>query len=162
VPLCGDEERREWVKFRESLISAHHNYLVNRMLTPGFVLGDPDSANDFFFLADVLLPPGSEPMVSGRLFDERGVFVVRIAGQEALENPGRCVLQKGAGGFRVLYASGEPLLSVHTETFANGYLTRIQGKLYDGEGKIRAEPTYDSIRVFGKGTLALADRHLAT
>ena len=128
-----EEERGEGggqVKFRESLISAHHNYLVNQMLTPGFVLGDPDSADDFFFLGDVLLPPGSEPMVSGRLFDERGVFVMRIAGQEVLENPGGCVLQKLAGGFRILYASGEPLLSVHTETFANGYLTRIQGKLY--------------------------------
>ena len=79
------------MKFRESLISAHHNYLVNQMLTPGFVLGDPDSADDFFFLADVLSPPASEPMVSGRLFDERGVFVVRIAGQEALENPGRAI-----------------------------------------------------------------------
>jgi hypothetical protein len=150
------------VKFRESLISAYHNYLVNRMLTPGFVLGDPDSVDDFFFVADVLLPPGSEPVMSGRLFDERGVFVVRIAGQEALENPGGCVLQKLAGGFRILYSSGEPLLSVHTEAFANGYLTRIQGKLYDRDGRIRVEPLLDGIQVFGKGTLALAGRHLAT
>ncbi len=87
---------------------------------------------------------------------------MRIAGQEVLENPGGCVLQKLAGGFRILYASGEPLVSVHTEAFANGYLTRIQGKLYDGEGKIRAEPTYDSIRVFGKGTLASASRRPTT
>jgi hypothetical protein len=144
------------VKFRESLISAHHNYLVNQMLTPGFVLGDPDSADDFFFLGDVLLPPGSEPMVRGRLFDERGVFVMRIAGQEVLENPGGCVLQKLAGGFRIFYSSGEPLLSVHTEAFANGYLTRIQGKLYDRDGKIRMEPTYDSARVFGEKTLPLS------
>ena len=130
------------------------------MLTPGFVLGDPDSADDFFFLGDVVLPPESEPMLSGRLFDERGVFVLRIAGEDVLENPGGCVRQKLIGGFRILYASGEPLLSVRTEAFANGYLTRIQGKLYDRDGKIRVEPLLDGIQVFGKGTLALAGRHL--
>jgi hypothetical protein len=144
------------VKFRESLISAHHNYLVNQMLTPGFVLGDPDSADDFFFVGDVLLPPGSEPMLRGRLFDERGVFVLRIAGKEVLENPGGCIRQNLAGGFRIIYASGEPVVSVHTENFANGYLTRIQGKLFDRDGKIRMEPMYDSVRVFGAKTLLLS------
>jgi len=140
------------LKFRESLVSAHHNYLVNQMLTPGFVLGEPDSAEGFFFMGEPLSPPGVEPTVRGRLFDEMGAFLLRLEGQEAIENPGGCVLQKQAGGFRILYASGKPLLSVQTESFANGYLTRIQGKLFDRGGKVRAEPLLDSIQVFGKGT----------
>ena len=144
------------MKFRESLISAHHNYLVNQMLTPGFVLGDPSSKDEFFFVGDVVTPPESKPRIYGRLFDEKGVFVLRFAGEEIVENPGGCVLQKMAGGFRILRASGEPLLSVHTEAFANGYLTRIQGKLYDRDGKIRMEPIYDSARVFGEKTLPLS------
>ena len=148
------------MKFRESLISAHHNYLVNQMLTPGFVLGDPSSDDVFFFVGDVLTPPESKPRLYGRFFNEKGVFVLRFAGEEIEENPGGCVLQKMAGGFRILRASGEPLLSVHTEGFANGYLTRIQGKLFDRDGKIRVEPLFDGIQVFGNGTLALAGRHL--
>ena len=79
-----------------------------------------------------------------------------MAGEEILENPGRCIRQNLAGGFRILYASGERLLSVHTEAFANGYLTRIQGKLYDRDGKIRVEPIYDSARVFGEKTFCLS------
>ncbi len=148
------------MKFRESLISAYHNYLVNQMLTPGFVLGDPDSVDDFFFLADVVLPPDSEPKLYGRLFDERGALVLKMAGEKIFENMGGCVRQDMAGGFRILDASGAPFLSVRTESFANGYLTRIQGKLFDRGGKIRVEPLLDSIQVFGEGTLVLAGRHL--
>jgi len=44
------------IRFRESKISAHHNYLVNDMLTPGFVVGDPGSGKGFYFLADFVLP----------------------------------------------------------------------------------------------------------
>jgi hypothetical protein len=144
------------MKFRESLISAHHNYLVNQMLTPGFLLGDPDSNDEFFFLGDVLTPAESEPRLYGRLFDDSGVFVLRFAGEGIVENPGGCIRQTLAGGFRLLYASGEFLFSAHTEAFANGYLTRIQGKLYDREGKIRMEPLYDSVRVFGERELFLS------
>jgi hypothetical protein len=144
------------MRFRESLISAHHNYLVNQMLTPGFLLGDSDSDDEFFFLGDVLTPPGSVPRLYGRLFDDRGVFVLRFANEQIIENPGGCMRQNLTGGFRILYPSGESLLAVQTETFANGYLTRIQGKLYDKEGKIRMESLYDSVRVFGEKALVLS------
>ena len=138
------------MKVRESLISAHHNYLVNQMLTPGFVLGDPDSEDDFFFVGDVLRPPGSEPRVSGRLFDERGILILQFAGEEILANPGGCIRQNLAGGFKIIRASGEPLLLVRTEAFANGHLTRIQAKLFDRGGSIRVEPLYDSVRLIGE------------
>ena len=144
------------MKFRESRVSAHHNYLVNQMLTPGFVLGDPSSDDGFFFVGDVLTPPESKPRLYGRFFDEKGVFVLKFAGDEMVENPGGCIRQNLAGGFRILYASGELLFSAHTEAFANGALTRIQGKLYDREGKIRMEPMYDSVRVFGEKVLFLS------
>ena len=76
------------MKFRESLISAHHNYLVNQMLTPGFLLGDPDLADDFFFLGDVVLPPESEPKLFGRLFDERGALILKNGGRRNSRKPG--------------------------------------------------------------------------
>jgi len=44
------------VEFTESRISAHHNYLVNDRLTPGFVVGNPNSDSGFFFLADFDIP----------------------------------------------------------------------------------------------------------
>ena len=40
---------------------------------------------------------------------------------------------------------------MHTEGFANGYLTRIQGKLFDRGGKIRMEPLFDGIRYLETG-----------
>ncbi len=46
--------------------------------------------------------------------------------------------------------SGETLLNVQTESFANGFLTRIQGKLYDQGGKLRIESYYDAIQVHGE------------
>ena len=138
------------MKFRESLISAHHNYLIDQMLTPGFVLGEPDGKDDFWLLADVLLPDEKAPFLSGRFYDPEGRFLVELRGVEAVQNPGGCLLQKSGDGFQLLYPSGEVLLSVRTETFANGYLSRIQGKLYDREGLLRMEPSFESARVLGE------------
>ena len=138
------------LKFRESLVSAHHNYLVNQMLSPGFSLGDPDSKDDFYFLADVVRPRESEPRIYSRLYDAQGAFVLQMEPKKIVENPLGCLRQSFPGGYRIVLPSGESLLSVQTESFANGYLTRIQGKLYDREGKLRMEPYYDAIQVHGE------------
>jgi hypothetical protein len=138
------------VKYRESLISAHHNYLINHMLTPGFILGEPDGEDDFWLLADVLLPEEKTPFLSGRFYDQENRFLLDMRGSEVFENPGRCLFQVSGDGFQLLYPSGEVLLAVRTEVFANGYLTRIQGKLYDRRGSLRMEPSFDSARVFGE------------
>jgi len=143
------------LKHTESLISAHHNYLVNDMLSPGFLLGDPDSKEDFYFLADVVPPDANTPLISGRLFNKRGELVVEIERSELVQNPGECTLQSYPGGFRLLDTSGETLLNVVTQVFTNGYLTRIQGKLFDRSGKLRAEPSHEGIRVQGEANLAL-------
>jgi len=140
---------------RESLISAHHNYLVNDMLSPGFVLGAPGSEEDFWFLADVVPPGEAMPRISGRFFGSEGEFLVSLRSSKVLENPGDCALQGVAGGFRLIHPSGEVLLSVHTQAFTNGYLTRIQGKLYDREGALRMEPSYEGVKVYGEARLAL-------
>lgn len=144
------------LKCHESLVSAHHNYLVNQMLTPGFLVGDPDSKDGFYFLADVVPVGQSEPRVYARLFDSQGALVLAIEPKEIVENPLGCVRQSFPGGYRIVLPSGEPLLSVQTESFANGFLTRIQGKLYDQEGNLRMEPHYDSIRVHGEARQALS------
>jgi hypothetical protein len=145
-----DERTRSLLKFKESLVSAHHNYLVNQMLSPGFSLGDPDSKDDFYFLADVVRPGESEPRIYSRLYDAQGALVLEMEPKRILENPLRCLRQPFPGGYRIVLPSGEFLLNVQTESFANGYLTRIQGKLYDREGKLRMEPYYDAIQVHGE------------
>lgn len=142
------------LKHKESLISAHHNYLVNDMLSPGFLLGDPESG-DFWFMADVVPPAENVPRISGFIFDRQGEFLVEIQSGRLVQNPGGCTLQTFPGGFRVLYSSGETLLNVVTQVFTNGYLTRIQGKLFDRSGKLRAEPSHEGIKVHGEAKLAL-------
>jgi hypothetical protein len=143
------------LKFRESLVSAHHNYLVNQMLSPGFSLGDPDSKDEFYFLADVVPVGESESKIYARLYDAQGAFVLQMEPKRISENPLGCLRQPFPGGYRIVLPSGEPLLNVQTESFANGYLTRIQGKLYDREGKLRMEPYYDAIQIHGEARLAL-------
>jgi len=143
------------MKHRESLLSAHHNYLVNNMLSPGFVLGDPGSQDDFYFLADLVLPGESTPRVSARLFDEGGHLLFELKWNRMGENPGRFSYQSTPGGFCVLNLSGQSLLNVDTKKFANGYLTHIQGRLYDRRGRLRLETSHESIQVHGEATLAL-------
>ena len=144
------------LRFRESLVSAHHNYLVNQALSPGFQVGDPDSTDDFYFLADVVPPGESEPKISCRLYDAQGQLVLETDAEKILNNPLGCLRHSIPGGYRIVLPSGESLLSVQTESFANGFLTRIQGKLYDHEGKLRIEPYYDSIQVHGQARLTLS------
>jgi hypothetical protein len=148
-------EEASVVKFKESLISAHHNYLVNQMLTPGFILGELNAQDDFWLLADVVLPEERPPFLSGRFYDSTGAFLLEIRDNEVVQNPGRCILDSSADGFRVLHPSGDLLMAVRTEAFANGYLTRIQGKLYDKRGLLRMEPSFESARVFGEVQWAL-------
>jgi hypothetical protein len=143
------------VNFRQSLISAHHNYLINQMLTPGFLLGEPDAWDDFWLLADMVLPGEKTPYLSGRFYDQEGEFLLHLRGNKVVENPGNCVFQSSGEGFRLLYPSGEVLLALQTEIFANGYLTRIQGKLYDKVGSLRMEPSFESAKVFGDSEYAL-------
>jgi hypothetical protein len=145
------------VKFRESLVSAHHNYLVNQMLTPGFLVGDPDSRDGFYFLADVVPVGQSDARVYARLYDSHHTLLLEIAPKEIGENPLGCARQSFPGGYRIVLPSGESLLSVQTESFANGSLTRIQGKLYDQEGKLRMEPFYDAVQVHGEVGLWLKE-----
>ncbi len=143
------------VRHRESLISAHHNYLVNDMLTCGFVLGDEGSREEFWFLADVVPVGEVTPRVSGRLFDGQGRLLLLLRDGHIVENPKGCIYLTVAGGFRLNHSSGETLLSVQTQVFTNGYLTRIQGRLHDRQGVLRMEPSYEGCKVYGEARLAL-------
>jgi hypothetical protein len=144
------------LKFRESLVSAHHNYLVNQMLSPGFVIGNPDSKDEFYFLADAVPPGESEPRIYCRFYDAQGNFVLEAEPKRVVVNPLGCVRQSFPGGYRIVLPSGEALVIVQTESFANGFLTRIQGKLYDQGGKLRIEPYYDAIQAHGEVGLTLS------
>ena len=96
------------MKHLESRISAHHNYLVNNVLTPGFALGHPGKKRDFYFLADVVLPGESTPRISGRLFDAHGDLLLELNWNRIGENPGGCSYRSTPGGFRIRHHRKSP------------------------------------------------------
>jgi len=146
---------RTMIKFKESKISAHHNYLVNDLLTPGFVVGDPTSDNAFYVLADPVLPGESTPRISARLMDENGNLLLELSLNRIRENPGQCTYHPIQGGFRILLRSGEPFLEVLTQNFPMGHLTRVKARLFDENGDLRMEPLGESIQVHGDSNLVL-------
>ena len=143
------------ITFRERKISAHHNYLVNNLLTTGFLVGNPDSKDGFYFLADRVLPGQGTALISARLFDEKGSLLVDFTRNQIVDNPSGCALQSIPGGFRMLRSSGDVLLELRTQSFANGYLTRIKTKSFDEKCTLRLEPLGESIEVHGKVKLNL-------
>ncbi len=143
------------IKCRKSKISAHHNYLVNNMLTPGFVVGDPNSHKGFYFLADLVLPGESTPRISARLPDNESGLFLELNWNRIRENPAGYSFHPTSGGFKILRSSGESLLEVRTQGFANGYLTLIKARVLDEHGNIRMEALGESVRVHGKATLVL-------
>jgi hypothetical protein len=143
------------VKFKESKISAHHNYLVNDLLTPGFAVGDPNSQNAFYFLADLVLPGESTPRISARIMDEKGDLLLELNWNRIGENPAKCDYHPLQGGFKILRPPNEPLLEVLTQNFPRGHLTRIKARLLDENGDLRVEPLGESIQVHGEAKLVL-------
>jgi hypothetical protein len=143
------------IEFTESRVSAHHNYLVNDRLTPGFVVGNPNSDSGFFFLADLLLPGQDTPHISTRLVNERGDTLLKLSLNHIIDNPGRCTNQPLPRGFRILDSLSEPLLEVLTQDFPMGHLTRIKARLFDEHGNLRIGPLGDSIQVHGEAKLIL-------
>ncbi len=137
------------IKYEESQVSAYHNYLVNEMLTPGFLVGDQDSIEGFSFLADIVPPIEKTARISGRLLDENGHLLLKLNVNRITDNPSGCSFQSVPGGFRILDSSEESLLEVRTHIFTNGLLTRIKARLFDEHGAIRIEPLGESIQVYG-------------
>jgi hypothetical protein len=144
------------MEYRESHVSAYHNYLVNGMLTQGFVVGDPSSNNGFLLLADILPPGETTPRISSRLMDEKAHLLLEFDANRICENPGRCSIELTSDGYRVLRPSKEVLIEVRTRAFANGYLTLIKARLFDEHGHIRVETRDESIWVHGGEYLSLA------
>jgi len=144
------------MEFRESPISAHHNYLVNGMLAQGFVVGDPSSKDHFFFLADVVLQGETRPRISARLMDEDSHPLLELKVNRIGENPGKCSIESAFAGYRIRCSSGDVLIEVRTEAFANGYLTRIKARLFDEHGHLRVETRDESIWIHGEEYLFLA------
>jgi hypothetical protein len=143
------------LNYRESKISAHHNYVLNDMLTPGFVIGKPNSKDSFYFLADLVLPGESTPRISSRIMDENGELILELNWNRMSNNRGRCTFRSTPNGFQILRSSGEQLLEVNTRGFPNGYLTRIKGRLHDESGKLRIDRHGDSIEVYESTVLVL-------
>jgi len=137
------------IAFRESPISAHHNYFVNGMLAQGFVVGDPSSNDSFFLLADVVPHGEIRPRISARLMDEEAHLLLELKANRIGRNPGKCSIEPFLDGYRVWRSSGNVLIEVRTRVFANGYLTLIEARLFDEHGHLRVEPKDESIWVCG-------------
>ena len=135
------------IHYLESKISANHNYLVNGIMTPGFVSGNPNDSEDFYFLADVVLPGESTPRISARIFDDHGLLLAEIHWNRIRRNPENCSHESAQGGFKVVAPTGNPLLEVKTQQFANGYLTCIVASIFDQKGRLRVKPGEGSIRI---------------
>jgi hypothetical protein len=143
------------MRYREGHISAHHNYLVNGMLTQGFVIGDPSSDNGFFLVADIVPPGETTPRISARLMDEEAQPLLEFEVNRIGENPGKCSIEPTSEGYRVLCSSGDALIEVGTKSFANGYLTLIKARLLDEHGHLRVETRDESIWIHGGAYLPL-------
>ena len=143
------------IQYRESKISAYHNYLVNGMLTPGFFVGNPNSEKGFYFLADVLPSGESAPRISARIIDDQGVVLLELDRNRVRKNQGGYAHKLAQDGFRILQPSGESFLEVATESFAKGYLTRVRATLFDGSSNLRIEPSGESIQVLGDTMVVL-------
>ena len=150
------------IKYKESQVSAYHNYLVNDMLTPGFLVGDQDSIEGLYFLADMVPEGESSARISCRLLDEKGLLLLRLNVNHITDNPNRCSLQSVPGGFRILDSSEVSLLDVRTHIFTNGLLTRIKARLFDEHHTIRIEPFGESIQVHGDSTPILEKLSLSS
>jgi len=114
------------------------------------VLGEPDSGDRFFFLADVVLPAESTPRISARLYGPEGNLLCEVQWNRLGRNPGRCTYRSLEGGFRILDEAGSVVLEVMTEKFPRGYLSGISGRLFDEEGRLRLEPLGDNSRIPGE------------
>ncbi|MFO8088999.1 MAG: hypothetical protein R6U13_04125 [Desulfatiglandaceae bacterium] len=143
------------MKFTESRISAHHNYVVNAMTTPGFALGDPGSKDGFFFLADPVLPGEKTHRVHGRLFEASGDKSLEILWNRIGDNPGGCRYELIDGGFKITHPGGEMFIEVSTYEFTNGYITYIRGLVFDEHGNPRMKPEGKGVRVLGNTQLVL-------
>lgn len=143
------------VDFMCSRISAHHNYWINGMATPGFVVGDPGSPGDFYFLADVVLAGEKTHRIHARLFDDDGSMLTEILWNRIGRNPGRCRFEMVSGGFRITKPDGNMLIEAYTSEFTNGFMTYIRGLLYDEQGAVRMEPEQNGARITGEARLVL-------
>lgn len=140
---------------RSGAVSAHHNYLIGGMLRPGFLVGNPDSAKEFYLLADFLLPGENTPRISGRFFDERGDLLLEITWNRLTLNPANCLHRPTPYGFHLGRSSGEIILETTTSRFPNGYITSFGGRLYDEKGVLRLDQQGSSARLVGNDSIML-------
>jgi len=125
------------LKFRESLVSAHHNYLVNQMLSPGFVMGILiQRMNSIFLLTRYRPGKRAEDLLS--VYDAQGNFVWKQKPKRLLWNPSVVFCQSFLAVIVGLFSLRGALVIVQTESFANGFLTRIQGNVRSGGNSNRA------------------------
>jgi hypothetical protein len=140
---------------KESVISAYHNYRVNGMICSGFVLGDPDADQGFYFLADMVEPPQTRPSISARLFDRSSAMTVEILANHIITNPGGIVQISTPSGYRLLGPAKKIILEVSTRRLTNSYGTSLKARLVDEHGKRRMEPQAQGVAIYDAAIIGL-------
>ncbi len=140
---------------QSSVVSAHHNYFINGMLIPGFLIGNPDSTLGFYLLGDFLLPGESTPRISCRFFDENGDFLGELIWNRLRHNSTKCVHKATPYGFHISRPSGDLIIATSTKRFPNGYITSIGGRLYDEKGALKLDHEGSSARLGGNDAMIL-------
>ena len=135
------------IPYNDFEISAHHNYLVNDALMKEFVVGNPRSEKGGYLVAPSVPSHENRPRISARIVDSRGAVLFELVENHLGEKSHGHVLEFFESGFRIGNPAGESLLEVRTEAFANGYLTRVLGRVYDDQGKLVMEPYGDNSRL---------------
>ena len=144
------------IKTKESKISAFHNYLINSMLSPGLLTGNPHTGNAFYLLFDVIEPGDKMPLVYATIYSSKKELMAKIRNNELIENPGRCTIHFDQGYFAVSGPDERVILVAKTQEFTNGYMTTISARLYDEKGILRVEPLGESIHVRGQESSVLS------
>ena len=89
------------------------------------------------------------------MVDQTGQLLLELDWNRIRRNPGKFTHKPIPGGFQIINILEDPILTVTTQAFSNGYLTCIKATLYDEKGVVRIVPLGESIEVKREAELAL-------
>jgi hypothetical protein len=134
---------------KSTMVSAYHNYLVERRLEMSFTVGDPEDKEGFFFVAHRVTPRDPIPLLSARLFNERGEFLLEMHRNRLTDNPMGFSFLDMREGCALLDTSLQALLFAEVKAFRNGFITIIRGTLHDEAGRLRLRGDHHGLHIIG-------------
>lgn len=112
-------------------VSAYHNYLVDGKLESEIRV---QGAGGFFFHAHKINPGEKVPLISCRLFDSQGQFLLEVNRNVLTRNPYGYSLLEMRQGWAIMSTALEAIVSAQVLEFQRGLVSIIRGTLYDARG----------------------------